>query len=187
MLANPRDLPGALVGACGLLIAVVLIYLVMVAQFRSFLDPLMILFSVPLGLIGVSLVLTLTGTSINIQSLIGIIMMTGIVLEYGIVLVDFANRGVEQGQTPADAVREASRVRVRPILMTSLTTVLAIFPMALGVGGGEATIPLARAIIGGVLSAAVLTMFVLPCLYVSMKRVPGGVAPALATEEVVRV
>jgi multidrug efflux pump subunit AcrB len=156
----------------GLLIALVLVYLVMVAQFRSFLDPLMILLTVPLGFIGVAVTLYSTGSGLNIQSLMGIIMMVGIVVEYGIVLVDFANRRLADGATVTDAIVEAARVRLRPLLMTSLTTVLALMPMALGYGGGEANVPLARAIVGGVVGAAGLTLFVLPCFYVIIKRAP---------------
>ncbi len=154
----------------GLLIAILLIYLVMVAQFRSFLDPAMIILTVPLGMIGVTFALLLTGTSLNIQSLMGIIMMAGIVVEYGIVLVDFANQRIDDGATPVNAIMEAARLRIRPILMTSLTTALAIAPMAMGWGGGEANAPLARTIIGGVLGATILSLFVLPCLYVLLKR-----------------
>jgi multidrug efflux pump subunit AcrB len=158
--------------ARGFVLALVLIYLLLVAQLRSFIDPLMILLTVPLGFIGVSLVLFATGTSLNIQSLMGIIMMAGIVVEYGIILVHFANERVEQGQPIVEAVKEAARVRLRPILMTSMTTALALLPMALGIAGAEANMPLARTIIGGVLGAMVLTLFVLPCLYVWMKRPP---------------
>ncbi len=162
--------------AGGLALAVILVYLVMVAQFRSFVDPLMILLTVPLGFIGVAAALTLTGIALNLQSSMGIILMVGIVVEYGILMVDFANARVAGGIPVVDAVTEAARLRLRPILMTSLTTVLALLPMALGIGGGDANVPLATAIIGGVSGATVLTLFVLPCLYVLMKRpaAPGG-------------
>jgi multidrug efflux pump subunit AcrB len=153
----------------GLVLAAVLVYLVMVAQLRSFVDPLMILLTVPLGFIGVALTLYLTGTTLNIQSAMGIIMMVGIVVEYGIILVHFANARIEEGATKEAAILEAARLRLRPILMTSLTTVLALLPMALGFGGGEANVPLARTIIGGVLAATALTLVVLPCLYTLMK------------------
>jgi len=170
--------------ARGFVLALVLIYLLLVAQLRSFIDPLMILLTVPLGFIGVAIVLFTTGTSLNIQSLMGIIMMAGIVVEYGIILVHFANERVEQGAPIVEAVKEAARVRLRPILMTSLTTALALLPMALGVAGAEANMPLARTIIGGVLGAMVLTLFVLPCLYVWMKRPP---KPREEDEELVAV
>ncbi|MFN2375788.1 MAG: efflux RND transporter permease subunit [Candidatus Binatia bacterium] len=156
--------------AGGLSLAVLLVYLVMVAQFRSFLDPLVILLTVPLGFVGVALTLVLTGTTLNIQSLMGIIMMVGIVVEYGIILVDFANQGMAGGRSAEAAVAAAARTRLRPIAMTSLTTILALFPMALGFGGGEANVPLARTIIGGVAGATVLTLFVLPALYVLLKQ-----------------
>lgn len=154
----------------GLVIAVILIYLVMAAQFKSFVDPLIILLTVPLGFIGVGMLLFLTGTSLNIQSLMGIIMMTGIVVEYSIILVDFANRRFEEGLRAGEAIIDAAEVRLRPILMTSLTTLLAILPMTFGIGGGEANVPLARAIVGGVLGATFLSLFVVPCLYSIMKR-----------------
>ena len=154
----------------GLIVAVALVYLVMVAQFRSFVDPMMILLTVPLGFIGVAAVLAWGDTTLNIQSSMGIIMMVGIVVEYGIILIDFANRRVAERKTPTEAVIEAARVRLRPILMTSLTTILALLPMAYGFGGGDANVPLARTIVGGVVAAAVLTLFVLPCLYVLLKR-----------------
>jgi HAE1 family hydrophobic/amphiphilic exporter-1 len=101
--------------------------------------------------------------------MMGIIMMTGIVVEYSIVLIDFANQRVNEGVSPTDAIIDAAKVRLQPILMTSLTTLLAITPMAVGFGGGDANIPLARAIIGGVLGATLLSLVVVPCLYVLMK------------------
>ena len=158
--------------AQGLIIAVILVYLVMVAQFRSFIDPFIILLTVPLGFIGVVVLLFLTNTSLSIMAFMGIIMMVGIVVEYSIVLVDFANRRLSEGLSVRDAIVDAAKVRLRPILMTSLTTWLALLPMAIGFGGGDANIPLARAIIGGVLGATVLSLVVAPCLYVMMKRPP---------------
>ena len=154
----------------GLGLASVLVYLVMVAQFRSFIDPLVVLLTVPLGFIGVVTMLYLTGTNLSIMAFMGIIMMVGIVVEYSIVLVDFANHRVNDGVSVYDAIMDASRVRLRPILMTSLTTWLALLPMAIGLGGGEANAPLARAIIGGVVGATVLSLVVVPCLYVMLKR-----------------
>ncbi len=156
----------------GFLIAIILIYLVMVAQFRSFRDPFVILLTVPLGFIGVGTLLYLTGTAVNVPSMMGMLLMAGIVVEYSILLVDFANSRVQEGAGTYQAIVEASTVRLRPILMTSLTTVLAILPMAFGFGGGEANVPLARAIIGGVTAATVLTLFVVPCFYVMFKRLP---------------
>jgi multidrug efflux pump subunit AcrB len=156
----------------GLIIAVILVYLVMVAQFSSFLDPLIILLTVPLGFIGVVALLYLTGTNLSIMAFMGIIMMVGIVVEYSIVLVDFANRRLREGLSVREAIIDATKVRLRPILMTSLTTWLALLPMAIGFGGGDANIPLARTIIGGVLGATLLSLLVVPCLYVMLKRPP---------------
>ena len=156
----------------GLVIASILVYLVMVAQFKSFVDPLIVLLTVPLGFVGVVAMLMLTGTNLSIMAFMGIIMMVGIVVEYSIVLVDFANHRVDEGLSIREAILDAARVRLRPILMTSLTTWLALLPMAIGFAGGEANAPLARAIIGGVLGATVLSLVVVPCLYVMMKRPP---------------
>lgn len=156
----------------GFLIAAVLVYLVMVAQFRSFTDPLIILLTVPMGLIGVVAALMLTGSNLSMMSLMGVIMMVGIVVEYSIVLVSFANGRLAEGWSVAEAVIDAAKVRARPIMMTSLTTWLALLPMAIGLGGGEANRPLAQAIIGGVVAATLLTILVVPCLYVILKRDP---------------
>ncbi|MEM9185985.1 MAG: efflux RND transporter permease subunit, partial [Planctomycetota bacterium] len=158
--------------ATGLAIAAVLVYLVMVAQFQSFLDPLVILLTVPLGFIGVVAVMYGTGTTLSIMSLMGVIMMVGIVVEYAIVLVDFANRRVADGLPVRDAILDAAAVRARPILMASLTTWLALLPMAIASGGADANAPLARTIIGGVLAATVLTLLVTPCLYLIFKHEP---------------
>ena len=157
----------------GFLIAVILVYLVMVAQFRSFTDPLIVLLTVPLGFIGVVLMLYFTDTNLSIMAFMGIIMMVGIVVEYSIILVDFANRHFAEHGSAKDAILEAASVRLRPILMTSFTTWLALLPMAIGFGGSEANAPLARAIIGGVVGATLLSLLVVPCLYMIFKRQPG--------------
>jgi CzcA family heavy metal efflux pump len=154
----------------GLLLAIVLIYLVMVLQFRSFLDPLIVMFAIPLGLIGVILMLFITSTNINIQSMMGIIMMVGIVVSFSILLVDFANRLMAEGAGPEEAVMNAAEVRLRPILMTSIAAILALTPMALG---GGANIPLARAVIGGVIASTILTLVIIPILYTFLKRSKG--------------
>ena len=167
-VATMRDAAGQFLE--GFLLAIVLVYLVLVIQFRSFVDPLIVLLAVPLGLIGVALVLFLTGTNLSIMSAMGIIMMTGLVVAYSILLVDFANRRFESGLSVEDSICDAARVRLRPILMTSLTTVLALLPMAIGGQGAEANAPLARAIIGGATGAGALTLFVIPCLYLAFKR-----------------
>ena len=156
--------------ALGLVLATVLVYLVMVGQFRSFVDPFIVLVTVPLGFIGVALILYTTNTRLNIQSFMGIIMMIGIVVEYTIVLLDFANHRISEGADPQQAIVNAAIVRFRPILMTSVTTILALLPMAIGFAGGEADVPLARTIVGGVIAATLLPKFVVPCLYVLIKR-----------------
>jgi hydrophobic/amphiphilic exporter-1 (mainly G- bacteria), HAE1 family len=158
----------------GLGLALILVYLVMVVQFRSFADPLIVLLAVPLGMVGVAALLYATGTALSIMAAMGIIMMVGAVVSYSILLVDYANRRMAEGAANDRAVTDAVQVRLRPILMTSLTTVCALIPMAIGGPGGEANAPLARAMIGGVLGAALLSLFVVPCLYVIFK----GTRPA---------
>src|SRR5262249_31305255 len=152
----------------GFILAVILIYLIMVAQFRSFLDPFIILFAVPLGLIGVMLILFLTGTTLNVQSFMGVIFMVGIAVSNSILLVEFANRlRAERRLSPLEAAIEAGAIRLRPILMTSLAAVVGLLPLALN--PGEATTPLARAVVGGLTISTLLTVFVVPCLYVLIK------------------
>lgn len=162
----------ALVGfAGGLPLAVFLIYLVMVGLFRSYLDPLVIMFAVPLGLIGVIWILLLTGTSLNVESLIGTLMMIGIVVSNSILLVDFANQRLREGLPLEQAVMEAGRLRIRPILMTSLATIMGLAPMAIGVGeGSEANMPLARAVIGGLSVSTVMTLLFIPVLHTLVRR-----------------
>ena len=155
----------------GFLLAVVLIFLVMVAQFRSFLDPLVVMLAVPLGIVGVAAMLLLTGTTLNIQSILGVIFMAGIAVSNSILLVEFANRLLERGRPLRPAVVEAAVIRLRPIVMTTLAAVLALLPMAIGVGhGAEANVPLARAVVGGLLASTALTLFVVPCLILWVKR-----------------
>ncbi|MBA3830581.1 MAG: efflux RND transporter permease subunit [Chthoniobacterales bacterium] len=157
----------------GFLLAVVLVYLVMIVQFRSFLDPFIVMFAVPLGLIGVAWMLFLTHTYLSIQSVMGSIMMVGIVVSFSVLLVDFANRILAEAaekrerKTPRDAIVEAAGIRLRPILMTGIAAVLGLTPMAIF---GGANIPLARAVVGGILAALVLVLFVVPVLYVLFKR-----------------
>jgi multidrug efflux pump subunit AcrB len=150
----------------GLGMAVLLLYLVMVAQFASFLDPFIIMFAVPLGLIGVFWTLWLTGTTLNIQSFMGIIVMVGIVVSNSILLVDFANQRRREGQELRRAVVESARIRMRPILMTALATVAALMPIALKIGAGsEASAPLARAAVGGLVVSTAFTLIVVPSVY----------------------
>jgi multidrug efflux pump subunit AcrB len=155
----------------GFALAAIVIYLILVVLFRSVLEPLVILLTVPLGLIGVGWLLYATGTTLNIQSCMGIILMTGLVVEYGILLVDFANRRRAEGLSLEDAAVEAARMRLRPILMTSLTTALALIPMAFfSAHGGGANTALARTILGGVVAAAFLSLLVMPALYRLLAR-----------------
>jgi hydrophobic/amphiphilic exporter-1 (mainly G- bacteria), HAE1 family len=150
----------------GLAMAVILLYLVMVAQFRSFLDPFIIMFAVPMGLIGVIWTLYLTDTTLNIESFMGIIVMVGIVVSNSILLVDFANQRQREGQPLRQAVVESARIRMRPILMTALATVVGLMPLALKLGAGsEASAPLARAAAGGLAVSTVLTLVLVPTIY----------------------
>jgi HAE1 family hydrophobic/amphiphilic exporter-1 len=150
----------------GLILATLLVYLILVAQFQSFVDPLLILLAVPTGLTGVLLILYLTGTTLNVMSLMGVVMMVGIVVSNSILIVEFTNRLREEGRSLREAVSLACRVRLRPVLMTSLATLMGLIPMALKLGtGSEAYAPLARAIIGGLAVSVVLTVFIVPAAY----------------------
>ena len=152
--------------AVGLTLSIVLVYLILMAQFRSFLNPLIILTAIPPGLAGVVLTLFITGTTLNIMSLMGVIMMTGIVVSNSILIVEFAGILHERGMTLREAVVEACKVRLRPILMTSLATLLGMIPMALGVeAGSEQYAPLARSIIGGLAISVIVTVFLVPAVY----------------------
>jgi len=152
--------------ALGLVLALVLLYLILVAQFRSFTDPLLILLAVPTGLTGVLVALAVTGTTLNVQSLMGVLMMVGMVVSNSILIVEFTHRLEADGMPIVDAVVNSCRIRLRPILMTSLATVFGLVPMALKLGtGSEAYAPLARAIIGGLLVSVALTVFVVPAAY----------------------
>jgi HAE1 family hydrophobic/amphiphilic exporter-1 len=141
--------------------------MVMASLFESLLDPFIVMFSVPLALIGITLVLLLTNTTFNIQSYIGIIMLAGIVVNNAILLVDTANHIRREDRLPArKAIEEAGRRRMRPILMPALSTVLGLLPMAIGLGeGGETQAPLARAVVGGMLSSTLITLVVIPVVY----------------------
>ncbi len=153
--------------ALGLSLALVLLFLVLVAQFRSFVDPLLILLAVPTGVAGVILMLFATHTTMNVQSLMGLVMMVGIVVSNSILIVEFAHHLEEGAQSAFDAVVTACRVRLRPILMTSLATVFGLIPMALKLStGSEVYAPLARAIIGGLILSVLLTVFIVPAAYI---------------------
>ncbi len=156
----------------GLILATMLIYFLMAALFKSYLTPLVILFAVPLGLVGVIIMLYVTNTAINVQSLLGVIFMVGIVVSNTVLLVDFAqNLRMEQGLNPDQAIRKAASVRAKPVLMTALAAFFALIPMALALGrGSEANAPLGRAVIGGILAGLVTTLFVVPALFLGRQR-----------------
>ncbi|HTZ59542.1 MAG TPA: efflux RND transporter permease subunit [Acidobacteriaceae bacterium] len=147
----------------GLLLSVILLYLILVAQFRSFVDPLIILLALPPGIIGVLITLVVTGTTMNVMSLMGVIMLAGIAMSNSILIVEFAHHLRNEGIGVAEAVVESCRVRLRPILMTSLATIIGLLPMALKLGeGSEAYAPLARSLVGGLVVSVVLTVFLVP-------------------------
>ena len=151
----------------GLVLSVALVYLILMAQFTSFIDPFIILMAIPPGLSGVLIILLITHSTLNIMSLMGVIMMTGIVVSNSILIVEFAGHLHEEGLAVADAVVQSCKIRLRPILMTSLATLLGMIPMALGLeAGSEQYAPLARAIIGGLAVSVVATVFLVPAVYV---------------------
>jgi multidrug efflux pump subunit AcrB len=170
--------------AMGLSLSLLLLYLILVAQFRSFLDPVLILLAVPTGIIGVLLILLFTGTTLNVMSLMGLIMMVGIVVSNSILIVEFAHRLEETGMPVRDAIISSCRIRLRPILMTSLATIIGLFPLALKLGtGSEQYAPLARVIIGGLITSVALTIFIVPAAYLLVyQRRTGLHAPAAAED-----
>jgi multidrug efflux pump subunit AcrB len=167
----------------GLSLSLVLLYLILVAQFRSFLDPLLILLAVPTGIMGVLLTLVLSGTTLNVMSLMGVIMMVGIVVSNSILIVEFAHH-LEESMPVRDAIISSCRIRLRPILMTSLATVIGLVPLALKLGtGSEQYAPLARAIIGGLIVSVILTIFLVPAAYLLVYERRGEASGAIVTEE----
>jgi multidrug efflux pump subunit AcrB len=155
----------------GIVLAIILVYLLMVANFQSWLEPLMIMMAVPGALAGVLWMLALTGTTINVESLMGAIMAVGIGVANGNLVIIFANELREQGYTPVAAAIEAARTRLRPVIMTALAMVLGMLPMALALGeGGEQNAPLGRAVIGGLVVATLMTLFVVPAVYSAFGR-----------------
>jgi multidrug efflux pump subunit AcrB len=150
----------------GLIIAVLMVYLILMTQFTSFIDPFIILMAIPPGLAGVVLILLVTGSTLNIMSLMGVIMMTGIVVSNSILIVEFAGTLHRQGLSLLESVVQSCKIRLRPILMTSLATLLGMIPMALGMeAGSEQYAPLARAVIGGLAVSVVVTVFLVPAVY----------------------
>jgi len=171
-----------------IIMAVVLIYMVMAAQFERFLDPLIVMVTVPLALIGVVPTLLLTGTSLNVQSLMGIVMLIGIVVNNAIVLVDYINlMRRQEGLGVAEAVVESGRLRLRPILMTTFTTVLGMLPLAIGGGaGGEIQASLARAVVGGLTVSTLITLVVIPAAYTGVYELLQGRARASSGQQTIK-
>jgi HAE1 family hydrophobic/amphiphilic exporter-1 len=154
-----------------LLLAIFLVYLVMASQFESLLHPLVILFTIPLAIIGAVWALFLTNTTLNVVAYIGVILLAGIVVNQSIVLIDAVNQARERGLEKLAAIVEAGRARLRPILITKLTTILGLLPMALGIGeGAEVRAPMAITVIGGVLLTTFLTLIVIPVVYAVLDR-----------------
>jgi multidrug efflux pump subunit AcrB len=152
--------------AFGFLISFVLLFLILTAQFKSFVDPLLIMLAIPTGIVGVLIILPLTHSTLNVMSLMGVLMLVGIANSNSILIVDFTHNLEKQGMSAADAVITACRVRLRPILMTSLATIIGMIPLALKLGtGAEQYAPMAKAIIGGLTSSVVLTIFIVPAAY----------------------
>ncbi len=155
----------------GLLLAVVLLYLILVAQFQSFVEPFIILTAVPPGLVGVIVTLWATGTTVNVMSLMGVVMLVGIAVSNSILIVEFTRHLRSEGMAVREAVAMACRVRLRPVLMTSFATIIGLLPMALKLGAGsEAYAPLARAILGGLAVSVVMTVFLVPASYLLVNR-----------------
>jgi multidrug efflux pump subunit AcrB len=153
------------------LLALVLIYLILAAQFESFIDPFIIMFTVPLAISGAYISLYLFGQTLNIFSQIGMIMLIGLVTKNGILIVEFANQKREEGLAPLAAVLEASRLRLRPILMTSLAMTLGSLPIALSLGDAATSRqPLGIVIVGGIMFSLILTLFVIPAMYTFLSR-----------------
>jgi HAE1 family hydrophobic/amphiphilic exporter-1 len=152
-------------------LAIFMVYLVMASEFESLLHPLVILFSMPFAVIGVLVTMWIFGVTISVVSLIGFVLLAGIVVNNAIVLVDYANQLRRAGMAKLEAVKKAGSIRLRPILMTTATTVLGLTPMALGLGeGAELRTPMALTVIGGLLTATLLTLLVVPAVYVLLDR-----------------
>ncbi len=157
--------------ALGLILSTVLLYLILVAQFRSYIDPFIILLAFPPGLAGVILTLLATGTTINVMSLMGVVMLAGITMSDSILIVEFARHRMGEGRRVREAVIEACRVRLRPIMMTTLATIIGLLPMALKLGeGSESYVPLARALVGGLTVSGLCTVFVVPTAFYVTNR-----------------
>ncbi|HYI95109.1 MAG TPA: efflux RND transporter permease subunit, partial [Bryobacteraceae bacterium] len=165
--------------ATGLLLSILLLYLILVAQFKSFMDPFIILLALPPGITGVLVTLWLTGTTLNVMSLMGIVMLAGVAMSNSILIVEFAHHLLHDGMTVGEAIVQACRVRLRPVLMTSLATIIGLMPMAMKMGeGSEAYAPLARALIGGLTVSVACTIFLVPAGFYLAYRNKGSLAVA---------
>jgi multidrug efflux pump subunit AcrB len=165
----------------GFVLSLILLYLILTAQFRSFVDPFLIMLAIPMGFIGVLIILPLTDTTLNVMSLMGVLMLIGIAGSNSILIVDFAHKlEMEENLSVREAVVRACRVRLRPILMTSLATIIGMLPMALKLGAGaEQYAPMAIAIIGGLTTSIIFTVFIVPAAYLLVygkkdRRRPGS-------------
>jgi len=173
-----------LLGAMGL--AVIFIYIVLASQFGSFVQPIAIMASLPLSLIGVMLALLLTGSTLNVFSMIGLVMLMGLVTKNAILLVDFANHARKAGATVPEALLQAGLIRMRPIIMTTMAMIFGMLPMAIALNeGGEIQAPMGRAIIGGVITSTLLTLVVVPVLYSYLvrERKPARKTQAAASDD----
>lgn len=151
--------------------AIILVYMIMASQFESLIDPFIIMFTVPLSIIGVFIFLAITGTTFSVMALVGVVMLVGIAVNNGIVLVDFMNQQRKKGMSLIEAVEFSCRARIRPVLMTALTTILGMVPLAIELGeGAETWSPLARAVIGGLTATTALTLIVIPILYIKFEQ-----------------
>ena len=155
-----------------MLVAILLVYVIMVATFRSLMNPLILLVSIPFAAVGAVILLLITGTSLGMPSLVGLLMLIGIVVTNAIVLLDLVEQFRRKGMDARSAVIEGGRRRLRPILMTAVATILALTPMAIGIGGkgGFLSTPLAVVVIGGLFTSTFLTLILVPVLYVALDR-----------------
>jgi len=161
---------------------VVFIYLILASLFGSFLQPLAIMLALPLSFIGVALALLLTGGNMNVMTMIGIIMLMGLVTKNGILLVDFTNQLRGEGKDRADSLLHAGRIRLRPIVMTTVAMIFGMIPLALALGAGaEARAPMARAVIGGLITSTLLTLFVVPVMYTFLDDLGSWVSARLTS------
>lgn len=154
-----------------IILSIILIYMIMASQFESLLQPFIIMFTVPLSVIGVAFSLIFTGTALSVMALLGVIILGGLIVNNGIVLLEYVNELRREGVELREAIVRGSKIRLRPILMTALTTVFGLIPLSLGIGeGAQLQAPMARVIMGGMISSTFLTLVVIPVLYLYSER-----------------